>query len=88
MNVPFIPMAALIGVWFPTFNSWDVKNVWGGHFGGWGGLDAKWDVRHDKIYYISYRSYSAEEEPRDKMIYHPESFPADGLRKIEGIYVE
>lgn len=88
MNVPFIPMAALIGVWFPTFNSWDVNKVWGGHFGGWGGLDAKWDVRHAKVSYISYRPYSAEEEPRDKMIYHPESFPADGLRKIEGVYIE
>lgn len=88
MNVPFIPMAALIGVWFPTFNSYDVKNSWKGHFGGWGGLDAKWDVRHLKVSYISFKEYSEEEEPRDKLLYHSESFPADGLRKIEGSYIE
>ena len=79
--VPFIPMPILLGCWFPSDNSWGTfasSGIWG----TWAGNKAEFDIKHMYVKRIKYTHFDEATCPRTDMLYHPETYPQDGLREI------
>ena len=52
------------------------------HIGTWAGNKAEFDIKHLYIKRVRFTHFTEEESSRANMLYHPETYPQDGLREL------